>query len=119
MTHLTTEYHQYMRSEAWNEKRLERLRIDGYVCQDCYADDRPLDVHHLKYENFGDEDMDDLISLCRQCHDERHNKDTRVIFGICKTCKKSLAIFTKRVKVLGIWWNDYVCQDGHFWSKKL
>lgn len=115
---LSNEYYRYIHSEAWNQKRLERLRIDGYVCQDCEADNVALDVHHLTYDNFGNELMGDLISLCRDCHNIRHGKQSWFA-GICHTCKRPLLIATKRVKVLGAWWDDFVCSDGHFWSKRL
>ena len=32
----------------------------------------PADVHHAHYRTFGREGIDDLLSLCRACHDEVH-----------------------------------------------
>jgi 5-methylcytosine-specific restriction endonuclease McrA len=33
----------------------------------------PLDVHHRTYDRYGDELVDDLIALCRECHARHHN----------------------------------------------
>ncbi len=64
----------YMRSEQWNIKRKTRLNLDDYTCQSCGISGVPLDVHHLTYKNIFNEDMSDLISLCRTCHTETHDR---------------------------------------------
>ncbi len=110
----TPDYDDYMQSKAWDKKRRQRLKLDGYTCQECGATDAPLDVHHLTYERFGREDMDDLKSLCRQCHDREHQP--HVEYGICGTCGKLLAISIRKVRVFGTSWTDYTCQDGHMRS---
>jgi len=61
-------YSEYLQSEHWQKIRAERLKIDDYKCQKC---GRPLDlqVHHLNYDNLGNEDIySDLITLCKYCH---------------------------------------------------
>lgn len=59
-------YDRYIHSSAWRRKADERLELDGHVCQVCGKE--ATDVHHLTYDRFGHEDMDDLVSLCRECH---------------------------------------------------
>lgn len=59
-------YAAYLRSSAWKQKRSQRLELDGYVCQKC--EDVASEAHHLTYENFGHERMEDLQSLCKDCH---------------------------------------------------
>ena len=55
----------YYKSPGWAAKRNERLRIDGYKCAKC-GFTRALEVHHINYERFGDEDVGrDLITLCK------------------------------------------------------
>ena len=64
-------YNDYMRSLAWAAKRARRLEIDGHKCRTCgaTADEYPLQVHHVTYENLGHEDAEhDLITLCSLCH---------------------------------------------------
>ncbi len=108
----TKEYLDYMQSDAWNDKRLERLALDGYTCQDCGADDKPLDVHHESYERFGNEHMLDLTSLCRRCHDYRHGK-IYISFMPCPTCLQILPITIQKIRILRHDIMRLVCTDGH------
>ena len=50
---------------------------DGNRCVKC-GTDRRLHVHHLNYQNHGDElhHLDDLICVCRKCHKEIHGNRT-------------------------------------------
>lgn len=60
------------------------MKRDAYLCQDCLKRGmyKPAEeVHHitpLTPENINDEsitlNMDNLISLCKDCHAKRHNK---------------------------------------------
>ena len=61
-----TAYEKYIHSSAWRNKANKRLAFDNHVCQVCGA--TASDVHHLTYDNFGHEDLGDLVSLCRKCH---------------------------------------------------
>ncbi len=67
-------YKQYMRSDGWELKRKERLKIDKYTCQHCKAKNTELHVHHLTYKRFTNEEMSDLITLCKKCHDAVHRR---------------------------------------------
>jgi hypothetical protein len=63
-------YDQYLRSEEWQQKRSQRLKIDGYKCQRC-GKPYDLQIHHLTYDRVYDEDVyNDLITLCDKCHGE-------------------------------------------------
>lgn len=68
-------YHQYIGSQAWRRKRKERLEIDDYRCARCKDNSAWLEVHHLTYDRLGSERMEDLITLCRDCHMRDHGKD--------------------------------------------
>ena len=60
------EYMRYIKSSAWHNKAKKRRELDGDRCQVC---GKPAEeVHHLTYERIGHEDMNDIVSLCRQCH---------------------------------------------------
>lgn len=70
----TLKKQEYIRSSPiWNQKRKERLKIDRYTCYDCGAATN-LEVHHITYKRLYKEEMEDLVSLCRSCHDAIHKK---------------------------------------------
>ena len=62
----------------WKRKRLEALRRDRYPCQYCkrYGKLTPADeVHHILTIDEAPEkayDLDNLVSLCRACHNKLH-----------------------------------------------
>lgn len=63
-------YQEYLKSPQWQQKRSERLKIDGYKCQRC-GFTRALEVHHINYERLYHEDVSrDLVTLCKKCHKE-------------------------------------------------
>jgi 5-methylcytosine-specific restriction endonuclease McrA len=67
-------YRDYLKSYHWDLVRSAALKRDGNKCSDCGADcaERPLEVHHINYARKGNENLDDLMTLCRECHEERH-----------------------------------------------
>ena len=63
----------YLKSDAWKRKRYVVLKRDNWRCVYCGA--RATQVHHKKYakRNIGKEPIKWLISVCKSCHDSRHN----------------------------------------------
>lgn len=66
------DYKQYLLSPEWKCKRDRVLARDDYTCQCCNKPKKKLHVHHHGYENFGNEPLSDLITLCDLCHDAYH-----------------------------------------------
>jgi uncharacterized protein with PIN domain len=74
------EYHNYLVSPIWNQKRNERLIIDDHICQYCGSNlllrediETTPNVHHYHYDTLTDEDVNtDLVSLCNKCHEFLH-----------------------------------------------
>jgi hypothetical protein len=73
-----TEYAQYIASPEWQEKRKEALALSDNRCFNCgmprwlasIVYDQDLHVHHLNYQNVGNEQAEeDLQVLCRRCHE--------------------------------------------------
>jgi len=60
-------YHEYLQSDEWKSRQLLCLQRDGYRCRICNAAEA-LEVHHRTYERIGQEDPDDLTTLCDKCH---------------------------------------------------
>ena len=69
-------YENYITSEKWRRKRLQRLKLDNYRCNKCGCKDiTQLHVHHKTYKNLGNENVEkDLITLCQKCHTKLHQR---------------------------------------------
>lgn len=61
-------YYEYLETSAWKAKRRQKFRQAGYRCQICNSGGT-LNVHHRTYERVGNELLEDLVVLCRNCHD--------------------------------------------------
>lgn len=68
------DYQQYLGSYWWRLcKKINRKR----ECEKC-GFNHELDLHHLNYENRGEEKSGDLITLCRRCHRDIHFYNQKV-----------------------------------------
>lgn len=65
-------YYEYLKSEAWQEKRMQTFKRDGFRCVKCGAE-KNLRCHHITYERLGNEEASDLVTLCDDCHARLHN----------------------------------------------
>ena len=68
------EHRQYLKTAEWRAIAAQVRKRDKHRCQDCKRSSPLLDVHHLTYENWKQEKLEDLVSLCRRCHIKRHKK---------------------------------------------
>lgn len=66
-------YLNYLLSDAWKDKRDLMIKLKK-KCEMC-GETKDLQVHHLNYLNVGNEGQDDLIVLCRDCHNKLHEKE--------------------------------------------
>lgn len=68
-------YDEYLQSEHWHRTRQRILRRDSHRCRLCNAPGHKvvLNVHHRTYKDLGHEDENDLVTLCRKCHQTFHN----------------------------------------------
>lgn len=64
---MNREYERYLQSEAWREKRIQRLAIAKNRCAAC-TNHKAVHVHHLTYARIFNEDMADLLPLCEEHH---------------------------------------------------
>jgi hypothetical protein len=69
---LSPEYFACIRSAAWKAIRDRVVYRDRSVCRMCKTETNQPDVHHMTYERFGRERLDDLITVCRPCHERTH-----------------------------------------------
>ena len=58
---------------GYSSRRKAVLHRDSYTCQCCGKKNCRLEVHHIKFRsNGGTDDEDNLITLCKGCHDGVH-----------------------------------------------
>lgn len=72
-SHRRKAYDAYINSDKWKVLRKQVLRRDSYTCQVCKSQ-RAVQVHHLTYEHFQNEPLEDLLSVCLECHEQIHGR---------------------------------------------
>jgi 5-methylcytosine-specific restriction endonuclease McrA len=67
-----------LKSDEWQKKRNQVIKRDKNRCRNC-GTTIDLQVHHKNYDRFGNESLDDLVTLCYTCHEKitRLNKKKR------------------------------------------
>src|SRR5258708_11042478 len=110
------QYDSSLKSKEWASKRQEKLESVNYSCErdvglnykkgkdgilrripDC---DSPLDVHHLTYDNLGNEPLSDLTVLCKFHHEREHR-----LISAKRQFEKGLDTYAK--EKYGDDWQDY------------
>lgn len=67
-------YKSYLRTPHWQRVKRAAYGKLGRVCHACGYANKEIHVHHLSYKNRGREDMEDLMLLCKDCHEMVHEK---------------------------------------------
>ena len=65
-------YASHMKSPKWSAIRALVLKRAGGMCEGC-GTARASEVHHMSYENMGDEFLWELRAVCRPCHERWHD----------------------------------------------
>lgn len=69
-------HRQYLNSPLWKKVRLSAIKHYGEICAKC--GEHGNDVHHLTYDRVGgDELLEDLQVLCRECHEAIHTAERK------------------------------------------
>ena len=67
-------YRNYLQTDTWKTSRIQRLALDNNECVLCGK--KASHVHHRRYpKKWGTETVNDLVSLCSECHSKHHNKE--------------------------------------------
>src|SRR5262249_39716457 len=83
------QYAAYLKSAKWKKIRYAVLKRDGFTCSKCGGKFN-LQVHHLTYDHIGEELLEDLKTLCRDCHTFQH-KGELIIKLIELCCQRFLS----------------------------
>lgn len=62
------EYQEYLDSKDWQRRRKQLIKKKCEWCPQKHE----LNVHHLSYDNLGQETEYDVITLCKRCHKDLH-----------------------------------------------
>lgn len=67
-------YAEYLRSPEWRQRRAKVISRCNNTCEGC--GEAAVDhVHHLTYDNVGQELLFQLVGLCNSCHHTAHHPD--------------------------------------------
>ena len=60
----------FLKSDKWKDVRYEALAREQMLCQICNEENFNSDAHHIFYpKSVWDTEADDLVILCRPCHE--------------------------------------------------
>lgn len=71
-----SKYRVFYNSKLWRNKREYILARDNYICQDCkrHLAEHVHHIEEIKDSWYSRLDNNNLISLCLECHNKRHNR---------------------------------------------
>ena len=90
-------------SKEWKHAKDVALKRDNHTCQICGAKDN-LTVHHINDASYHPDqryDLDNLVTLCYNCHMNFHNNFKR----------------SYRQKCTEYDWNNFKCLSTYFLNK--
>jgi hypothetical protein len=67
---MNEDYKRYLESSDWLNLRAEMIARAKGCCEPCLSGGPTLHAHHLTYANIFHEPKEDLIVLCKECHEK-------------------------------------------------
>lgn len=64
-------YETYLKSKKWTDFKAKVIGMRGFNCELCKSQ-KNIQLHHLTYERLGKEDINDVMILCKKCHEKAH-----------------------------------------------
>lgn len=87
---MNEKYRDYLKSEAWKNIRARKIKSSGCICERCKKRcwKKELNVHHRTYNLIlGRETDEQLIILCKNCHNLIHTQLKDGCFR-CPSCSE-------------------------------
>ena len=111
-------YKKYIVSPQWKKKRKQVLERATYKCEKCNATEG-LEVHHLTYDRLGQEELYDLLVVCKKCHEGED--ELRIQRTESNRHRKAINSFGRK-KYGEEWdsWKDpeFVAEEFHDWLER-
>jgi len=79
-------YTEYIHSHDWSSKKVDRLLICKGKCETTDCENEALQLHHKNYIRLGNERMNDITYLCKECHERKHGTKFKEIKLECDHC---------------------------------
>ena len=102
----SVDYHSYLKSVDWKRKKMEWVNSGRptmcWACEEPMPADRSgFNFHHRTYANLGNENLDDLVLLCRTCHKNVSQEwsETKRIPGHCLHNQTHIYIVSTRIRL--------------------
>jgi len=96
-------YNKYLETDYWKGIRNSVCERDDNKCRLCNSNEK-ICVHHRTYEYIGEENLNELITLCNNCHyafhktHELNNKSDKKLRESNKLIEKFSNIVNKNIK---------------------
>jgi len=99
----------------WNDMRYRTIKRDNFTCQGCktkFENDEKLEVDHIKAVALGGNifDMDNLQTLCHECHANKTKRDIEKI-NIMKNIPFIIRNFYTTI--------EEIERNQHMWNRYL
>jgi len=86
----------------FENKRQYVLYRDGFKCQHCGSKDK-LEVHHIIYRSQdGTNDINNLITLCHECHQEVHKGKIKINRPKARSFKASAGVSSMKSSLIAL-----------------
>ena len=100
---MNKEYQNYLNSKEWDDLRSRvHKRATGF-CELCTENAEA--THHVKYpKNLKDDDRDNLVAVCKQCHDKLHGikgRDSAWAFHLLRKLQEQIDEVDVAIYLLG------------------
>jgi hypothetical protein len=86
---LAMTYSQQLADPRWQRRRLERLSLADFSCDECGSRSEQLHVHHRHYfkgRKAWEYDDQELQVLCKPCHSAHHRAESTVKQALSESC---------------------------------
>jgi 5-methylcytosine-specific restriction endonuclease McrA len=72
-------YKAFLKTDYWKAVRVKVFLRDKKTCQKC-GSKKKIEAHHLTYKHHRNEmkHLEDLITLCRDCHEKEHKLEIMI-----------------------------------------
>lgn len=63
------DYKDYLSSDKWKDVKRrykEKFSTNCFICDEPYKNNYAF--HHVTYERLGNEDLEDIVPVCQDCH---------------------------------------------------